>query len=475
MHPVLRGILGGLSLGMLVSGTSIASPVRQILLIAGRPSHGPGLHEFPRACDLLAEALNQSGLPVRAEVSRGWPTDETKVRQADVVLIYSDGLKDHVARGHGAGLAERTATGRGLVVLHFALEPPDDDPDLRTALLGGVGGVFEAGWSVNPTWRLVQRDWPRHEVASGLSAWELEDEWYFHLRFLRGIEPVLAAVPPATAVEADGPRTGNPTVRAAVAAGVPQVLAWTYRSPGGARGFGFTGGHFLRNWYDAGFRRLVLNGIVWTAGIPVPAEGMPTGSPTTPLHASLDEAIARGDAADVRRHLDYNPASVNGSERSRLRPLHQAILRRRLDLARVLLERGADPRLADSSARSPLQMAVERGDVALVDLLLNAGAEVNVRDKAGWTPLHHAGAKNQLAIARRLLESGADARLLSELGGTALHEAAVGGGPELLQLLIERGADPSIISKTGVTALDLARQYGNEAGAGLLEGVTPRR
>lgn len=460
---------------MIVSGASIAAPVRQILLIAGPPSHGPGLHEFPRACDLLAETLNQSGLPVHAEVSRGWPTDAAKVREADVVVVYSDGLKDHVARGQGARLAERTAAGRGLVVLHFALEPPEDDPELRMALLEGVGGVFEAGWSVNPTWRLVHREWPRHEVASGLSAWEIEDEWYFHLRFSPGFEPVLAALPPATAVEADGPRTGNPTVRGAVAAGVPQVLAWTHRSPGGARGFGFTGGHFLRNWYDSGFRRLVLNGIVWAAGIPVPAQGVPAGVPTAPLHASLEEAIARGDVADVQRHLERDPAAVNGSERSRLRPLHQAILRRRVEVARVLLERGADPRLADASARSPLQMAVERGDEALVNLLLNAGAEVNVRDKAGWTPLHHAGAKNQVAIARRLLDGGADARLLSELGGTALHEAAVGGGPDLLQLLIERGADPAVVSKTGVTALDLARQYGNSAGAAFLERATPRR
>lgn len=469
--------LAAVSMIVVVSSAGVLAgvPVRNVLLIAGPPSHGPGLHEFPRACDLLADALNQSGLPVRAEVSRGWPEDPARVRDADVVVLYSDGLKDHVARGHGAALAERTAAGRGLVVLHFALEPSEDDPALRAALLAGVGGVFEAGWSVNPTWRAVQPAWPPHAVASGLGAWEMEDEWYFHLRFLPGIDPVLAVVPPASAVEADGPRTGNPTVRAAVAAGVPQVLAWTHRTAGGARGFGFTGGHFLRNWYDTGFRTLVLNGIVWTAGIPVPAVGVAPGSPREPLHASIDEAIARGDVADVRRHLDRDPTLANGSERARIRPLHQAILRRRVEVARLLLERGADPRLADGSQRSPLQMAVERGDVALVELLLRAGADVNSRDKAGWTPLHHAGAKNQLAIARQLLDGGADARVLSELGGTALHEAAVGGGPELLRLLIERGADPALVSKTGVTALDLARQYGNAAGTAFLEGVTPPR
>lgn len=461
--------------GCLAGSSVVAADVRRILFVAGPPSHGPGLHEFPRACDVLAEALNRSGLPVRAEVSRGWPADAVAVRTADVLVIYSDGLGDHIARGQAAALAERTAAGRGLVVLHFALEPSPDESDLRAALMNGVGGVFEVGWSVNPTWRVMNPRWPSHAVASGLRTWEIEDEWYFHLRFAPGIEPILAIVPPVTAVEADGPRTGNPTVRAAVAAGVPQVLAWTHRAASGARGFGFTGGHFLRNWYDDGFRTLVLNGIVWTADVALPPEGVPVVPPTAPLHATIDESIARGDLEDVRRHLDRDAALANGSERARMRPLHQAILRRRPEIVRLLLERGADPRVADGSLRSPLQMAVERADAALVDLLLRAGADVNVRDKAGWTPLHHAGAKNQLAIARRLLEGGADARILSQLGGTALHEAAVGGGPDLLRLLVERGADPAVVSQTGVTALDLARQYGNAPGVAYLESVTPTR
>jgi len=441
-----------------------AEPVRQVLLIAGPPSHGPGLHEFPRGCAVLAEALNRSGLPIRAEISLGWPTNSAALEAADVVVLYSDGLEDHVARGQSEPLRQRLRAGKSLVILHFALEAPEGDEALRQLFLDAVGGRFEAGWSVNPTWKVSLSTWPSHPVARGLAAFEIEDEWYYHLRFRpqsAGVTPILAVVPPEDSLAQDGPRTGNPTVRAAVARGEPQVLAWTSTTTGGVRGFGFTGGHFHRNWYHAGFRTLVLNGIVWSAGLTVPESGVASTDPSEPVYVTLDESLARGDLVDVARHLARTPALANGESGAKMRPLHQAILRRRADMVRLLLDRGADPLLADVSQRSPLQLAVERADAGLVGLLLARGADPKARDKAGWTPLHHAGAKNQLAIARLLLDGGANPNQLSELGGTALHEAAVSGSVELIKLLLERGVDPKVVSKTNVTALDLAREYKN--------------
>ena len=41
----------------------------------------------------------------------------------------------------------------------------------------------------------------------------------------------------------------------------------------GGRSFGFTGGHFHHNWANENFRRLVTNGILWTAKIEVPTGG----------------------------------------------------------------------------------------------------------------------------------------------------------------------------------------------------------
>ena len=45
-------------------------------------------------------------------------------------------------------------------------------------------------------------------------------------------------------------------------------------------GFGFTGGHFHGNWIDDNFRTVVLNAIAWIAQIDVPANGVPSATPT---------------------------------------------------------------------------------------------------------------------------------------------------------------------------------------------------
>lgn len=74
---------------------------KRILFVAGEKSHAPGAHEFPAGSRLLANALNASGLGVSAEVSLGWPGDVTALERADLMVLYSDGLEKHVARGKG--------------------------------------------------------------------------------------------------------------------------------------------------------------------------------------------------------------------------------------------------------------------------------------------------------------------------------------------------------------------------------------
>ncbi len=194
---------------------------------------------------------------------------------------------------------------------------------------------------------------------------------------------------------------------------------------------------------------------------------------TATTHATLEEAIARGDVEDVKRHLQRNPAAARGQPDAKLSPLHQAILRRQVKIVPLLLEAGADVQAPDSAARTPLHLAVERGDAPIVRALLARKADPTRGDRAGWTPLHLAAAKNRVEIAGLLLETGLNPNQLSQLGGTALHEAAAAGSLEIVKLLLARGVDPTIRSKQNVTALDLAREYKHPEVAAFLEKLPP--
>jgi hypothetical protein len=66
-------------------------------------------------------------------------------------------------------------------------------------------------------------------------------------------------------------------------------MAWAYERPDGGRGFGFTGGHFHRNWGDENFRRLVVNAILWSAKVDVPGSGAKVEFDPADLNKNLDK------------------------------------------------------------------------------------------------------------------------------------------------------------------------------------------
>jgi hypothetical protein len=106
---------------------------------------------------------------------------------------------------------------------------------------------------------------------------------------MKGVVPILSAVAPAETMNLpDGPHSGNPAVREAVKHGKPQILAWACERPDGGRGFGFTGGHFHRNWGNTDYRKLVLNAILWTAKVEVPAGGVECKVTEQDLQRNLD-------------------------------------------------------------------------------------------------------------------------------------------------------------------------------------------
>jgi type 1 glutamine amidotransferase len=63
---------------------------------------------------------------------------------------------------------------------------------------------------------------------------------------------------------------------------------WTFDRPNGGRGFGFTGGHYHKNWEEPNFRKIVLNALLWIAKVEIPAEGVESKVTPAQLQGNLD-------------------------------------------------------------------------------------------------------------------------------------------------------------------------------------------
>ena len=278
----------------LLVGAQFAMAKKNVLMIAGNPSHNYGAHEHYAGLKIIEEALNKSTESVDVTVVKGWP-DEAKIAAADTIVIYCDGGGRHVAMDHRAQLKKRLAEGCGLVCIHYAVEmvPGEAGQDWVDML----GGHFEVHWSVNPHWIGDFKSLPDHPITSGVKPFKTNDEWYFHMRFAEKgvVTPILAAVAPMdTMKRKDGAHSGNPHVRKSVERGDKQVVAWAYDRPDGGRSFGFTGGHFHWNWVNDDQRRLVTNAIRWTAGDMIESGGSSLGD-------------TKLDMDRLYENQDYNP------------------------------------------------------------------------------------------------------------------------------------------------------------------------
>lgn len=261
-----------------VSAQEKSGDVCKIVFLAGRPSHGYGSHEHYAGCMLLAKCLESAMDNVTVEVYRtDWPA-ESAFDGADAIVMYSDGGGRHPVNKHLEQVDALAKKGVGIVCIHYAVEVPKGPPGDK--FVEWIGGYFETDWSVNPHWRAEFTELPKHPVTRGVEPFSAQDEWYYHMRFredMKGVTPILSAIPPDSTLERpDGPHSGNPHVRAK--AGQPQHVAWATEREDGGRGFGFTGGHFHWNWGDDNFRKVMLNGIAWTAKLDIPENGVPVES-----------------------------------------------------------------------------------------------------------------------------------------------------------------------------------------------------
>lgn len=173
---------------------------------------------------------------------------------------------------------------------------------------------------------------------------------------------------------------------------------------------------------------------------------------------------ARDGHVNIARRLLENGANLEISEANEITPLLMALLNNQLDVANVLLDFGAEVNLEDFYGRSPLFAAVDYRNLdmnstleddpqdnhvdrkpvlAMIERLLSEGADVNVRTKE-WAP------------EKKWLYTLNDVSWVDMTGQTPYIRASLAGDIPVMELLLENGADPHITTYEGTTALMVA-------------------
>lgn len=248
---------------------------KKIVLVAGKPSHGYGAHDFHAGVILLQKRLN--ALPGIEAVTHfnGWPKDPTAFDDADAVVLYMDGGGGHPVNKHLEEVQKLMRRGVGLMCMHYAVEVPAGP--VGDHFKDWIGGYYESGFSINPHWTAMAELDTSHPIARGVKAFGVKDEWYYNMRFrddTSGIKHILRAKPDDEARSGSTSSPRGPKKHIVDAKGRIETLMWAVERPDGGRGVGFTGGHFHKHWANDDYRKLVLNAIVWTAGGEVPSAGI---------------------------------------------------------------------------------------------------------------------------------------------------------------------------------------------------------
>lgn len=293
------------SAGVLAAKT--ADGRSKLVLIAGKPSHPPRMHEYNAGMTLLAHSLAQGAPQLKVEVVlNGWPKDESILADADAVVFFMDGGNKHDAMQEGRldQIEQWTRRGVSIGALHYGVEVIADKAGAQ--FKRWIGGYYENMFSCNPMWEPSFAEFPKHPVTRGVKAFQVRDEWYFNMRFADGFSaekasrkngvtftPILVARPGDTT--RDGPYVSpkGPYPHIQASKGRPEAMMWVVERADGGRGMGFTGGHFHDNWGNDNFRKVVLNALVWLAKGEVPANGIASKVTKEDLDANLDPKPAK--------------------------------------------------------------------------------------------------------------------------------------------------------------------------------------
>ena len=160
-----------------------------------------------------------------------------------------------------------------------------------------------------------------------------------------------------------------------------------------------------------------------------------------------------------RKYLSVLAACVSilAAADVRAAEIHDALEAANAEKARKILEANAENATAKGEyGVTPLHLAAKKGLKDIAKLLLQKGADVNVKDDAGDTPLHTAAAYGQRELVKFLLSNKANVNAESKYGGTPLHRAALMGHKEVASVLLDNHANVNARNARGQTPLNVA-------------------
>jgi len=160
----------------------------------------------------------------------------------------------------------------------------------------------------------------------------------------------------------------------------------------------------------------------------------------TGIEPNIFEAAATGRLQRVRELLKKQPTLAKAYSPDGWTALH--LNWGHLDIVELLLKRGADINAVSRNKfiATPLQGAVVGKRIQLARLLIARGAKVSPRGEGGDSPLHECAGNGAIEIARLLLDHGADINAKDDEGKTPLAIALEYKQSEMAELLRKRGA-----------------------------------
>ena len=243
--------------------TESASGKHRIVLVAGETAliDVVGHHDYLAGCACLDTLLRQTSQVEPVQVRNGWPDDESVFANAKAVVFYTDGGGQQAflnSPQRVAKLQSLVDAGVGMVMIHQAVDFPETVAEQAKSWLGGI---YLKSSSSRGHWDSNHVDFPKHPITRGVTPWKINDGWLNGIQFvdaMKGITPLVWS-----GKEYAGSRAGLDK----------DIVAWSYERPKGGRSFSFTGLDAHSAWSLPGMRQLVVNGVLWTAGMEIPTSG----------------------------------------------------------------------------------------------------------------------------------------------------------------------------------------------------------